>query len=328
VITATPQAELAPQDTTGPVPAAAGSVTPPPLVATVMASQHAMKPAESVPAASPHYDVDSSVTASENRAPYGDAYNINLFERPFTETVMNYLPALDITTFSLSQDSDWDYVSFDLSGGDLNDPLGVDYGVELDTNHDGFGDVLVWAEPPYTTTWIAETVRVYQDSNHNTGGLSAEKSDAVLAGDGYDTIIFNRGQGNDKDLAWVRLNPQVASAIQIAFKRSLSGKAFMWGAWADAGLRDPAKFNYNDRFKEEDAGSPEKSEKYYPIKSISQVDNTCWLPVGFKPIGEEAHLCPTDEPPAPKHKPGPTPVNCPPGILCWIIWPTIIPPPP
>lgn len=312
-----PQASTAP-DTGGPIPAAAGSATPPPLVATIMASNHAMKPADSVPGSAVHYDVDSSVTASENRAPYGDSYNINLFERPFTKTVMNYMPELDITTFTLSQDANWDYVSFDLSGGDMNDPVGVNYGVELDTDYDGFGDVLVWASPPYTPQWIAETVQVFRDTNHDTGGLSAEKSDAVLQGNGYDTIIFDRGQGADPDLAWVRLNPQSSSAIQFAFKRSLAGNSFMWGVWADAGLRDPSKFNYNDRFTEADAGSPEKSEKYYPINAISQVDNTCWLPVGFKPTGYEPHLCPTEEPPKPhRNKPEPTPVSCQPFILCF-----------
>ena len=306
----------APTEDSGAVPAAAGSVTPPPLVATIMASQHAMKPASAAPGSAPHYDVDSSGTAPENRAPYGDSYNINLFERPFTETVMNYIPALDITTFTLSQDNDWYYVSFDLAGGDMNDPLGIMYGVEIDKDHDGSGDVLVWAGPPFTAEWLAETTRVYIDTNHDTGGPSAERSDAVLQGDGYDTLIFDRGQGNDPDLAFARLNPQSSSAVQIAFKRSLAGNAFLWGVWADAGLRDPGKFNYNDRFKEEDAGSPEKSEKYYPIKAVSQVDNTCWLPAGFQPIGEEAHLCPSSEPPAPKPKNGPTPSSCPPGMFC------------
>src|SRR5512142_718173 len=59
----------APPEDAGAVPAAAGSVTPPPLAATIMASQHAMKPADAVPAGSQHYDVDSSVTAPENRPP-------------------------------------------------------------------------------------------------------------------------------------------------------------------------------------------------------------------------------------------------------------------
>jgi hypothetical protein len=297
------------------VPAAAGSATPPPLMATIMASNHAATPADMAASGRLNYDVDSSGTGSEHRAPYGDSYNINLFERPFTQTDMTYLPQLDITTFQLSEDPTWYYVSFDLVGGDMNEPAGINYGVELDVDHDGFGDYLIWAFPPYTPQWLAETVRVYQDTNHDTGGASAEKSDAVYPGDGYDQLIFDGGQGVDHDLAWVRLNPGVTAAIQFAFKRSLAGNAFMWGAWADFGLRDPAKFNYNDRFTEAQAGSPEKSEKYYPINAIYLVDNTCWAAVGFKPSGYEPHLCPSLEPQPTKHKLAPTP-----SLLCAPFW--------
>jgi hypothetical protein len=295
-----------------PVPVAAGSATPPPLIATIMASTHAATPANMGALGPLNYDVDASGTGPENRAPYGDSYNINLFEREFTQTVMNYLPQLDIVTFQLTQDTTWYYVTMNLVGGDVNDPMNINYGIELDTDHDGFGDYLIWAYPPYTTSWLAETVQVYQDTNHDTGGASAEKSDANATavapypGNGYDKLIFDRGQGNDPDLAWVRLNPQDAASIQFAFKRSLAGNAFMWGVWADAGLRDPSKFNYNDRFTEEQAGSPEKREKYYPIKAIYQVDNTCWMPLGFKPNGYEPHLCPPAEP-KPTRQPKPVP---------------------
>ncbi len=300
-----------------------------PLVATVLASHHISTPVDISAGGPINYDVDSSGTASENRAPYGDSYNINLFERPFTQTEMNYLPDLDIVTFRLTQDADWYYVSMSMTGGDLNDPIGVKYAVELDTDHDGFGDYLVWASPPYTTTWLAETVQVYKDTNHDTGGASAEKSDAVFPGNGYDSIIFDRGQGSDPDLAWVRLDPQIASSVQFAFKRSLAGNAFMWGVWADAGLRDPSKFNYNDRFTEVDAGSPIKNKPDYPIKAIYQVDNTCWAAQGFKPTGDEPHLCPSLEPqPTRQPKAGPTPSLCTPWWVCLhIILPTPIPPP-
>jgi hypothetical protein len=302
------------------------TATLPPLAATVLASQHVATPANVSTAGGINYDVDSSGTGPEHRAPYGDSYKINLFERPFTQTAMNYLPQLDIVTFRLSQDDQWDYVFLEMVGGDMNDPLGINYGVELDTDHDGFGDILVWASPPYTNTWLAETVQVYKDTNHDTGGASAERSDAVFPGNGYDTLIFDRGQGSDPDLAWVRLDPNVSSALQFAFKRTLSGNAFMWGGWADAGLRDPSKFNYNDRFKEEDAGSPEKSEALYPIKAIYQVDNTCWAAVGFKPTGYEPHLCPSLEPQPTKQKAEPTPPSCTPWWLCIHI-PIIVPTP-
>ncbi len=312
------------------VPVAAGSATPPALIQTIMAATHVATPANVTASGPFNYDVDSSGTGPENRAPYGDSYNINLFERPFTQTAMTYLPELDIVTFRLTQDTDWYYVTMDMTGGDMNDPIGVNYGVELDTDHDGFGDYLVWAGPPYTTTWLAETVQVYQDTNHDTGGLSAEKSDAPMAAatNGYDTLVFDRGQGADHDLAWVRLNPQTTSSIQFAFKRSLAGNAFMWGVWADAGLRDPGKFNYNDRFTAEQAGSPLKSSKDYPIKAIYQVDNTCWAAVGFHPTGYEPHLCPSLEPqPTRQHSaPTPPPSSCTPWWTCLHIF--TLPPPP
>ncbi|MCL4527931.1 MAG: hypothetical protein M1282_00770 [Chloroflexi bacterium] len=284
----------------------AESSTPTPTIAPTIV--HAMTPADVSLAGTVDYDVDSSGTGPEHRAPYGDSYNINLFERPFTQTDMTYLPELDIVTFRLTEDANWYYVFMELTGGDMNNQVGINYGVEIDTNHDGFGDVLIWAHPIYTTTWSADIVRVYTDTNHDTGGISAEKSDAPYAGNGYDTLIFDQGQGSDPDLAWARLDPKTASTVEFAFKRSLAGNAFMWGGWADAGLRDPAKFNYNDRFTEAEAGSPEKSEQYYPIKAIYAVDNTCWAAVGFKPTGYEPHLCPPLAPqPTKQPKPAPTP---------------------
>jgi hypothetical protein len=329
----TVQAQAPAQGQPNVVPASAGTPTVQPLVATIMASTHVATPGEPPGTGKLNYDVDSSVTGTQNRAPYGDFYPQNLFERPFTLDGMKYVPQLDIQTFQLDQTPAWDYITIDLSGGDVNDPtMNTNYGVELDTNHDGFGDYLIWASPPYSTQWLAETVQVYQDTNHDTGGLSAEKSDAVLPGNGYDKLIFDRGQGDDKDLAWVRLNPGAEANIQIAFKPSLAGSAFMWGVVADSGLRDPSKFNYNDRFTEEQAGSPEKSEKLYPIKAIYQVDNTCWEAIGFKVTGYEPRLCPAQEPRPIKKKAPPPPPSL---LLCavgqcipWLpVEPTLIPPP-
>lgn len=323
----TVQAQAPAQSQSNAVPAAAGTATVQPLVATVMAATHTAIPGDPPRTGKLNYDVDSSVTAGENRAPYGDFYPQNLFERPFTLDGMKYVPQLDIQTFQLDQTPSWDYVTIDLSGGDVNDPTTTNYGVELDTNHDGFGDYLIWAYPPYAAQWLAETVQVYQDTNHDTGGLSAEKSDAPLPGNGYDKLIFDRGQGDDKDLAWVRLNPGAAANIQIAFKPSLAGSAFMWGVVADSGLRDPSKFNYNDRFTEAQAGSPERSEKLYPIKAIYRVDNTCWEAVGFKATGYEPRLCPQQIPRPLKTKAPPPPSqSCVPGVPC--LGPPPLPGPP
>src|SRR5512142_290587 len=68
------------------------------------------------------YDVESAGTASEKRAPYGDAYEWNRLERPFTPD-MSYMSDLDIDHFTVAKDSDWWYVSLKLIGIDPNNAL-------------------------------------------------------------------------------------------------------------------------------------------------------------------------------------------------------------
>ena len=313
---ATSQGPSSPQSSpnTAAAPATSPASTSTPAATSTPTITHSMTPADVNPTGTLIYDVDSSGTASQHRAPYGDSYNINLFERPFTQKDMTYVPSLDINTFQLTSDSTWYYVFIGLIGSNPNDPINIDYGVEIDKDHDGFGDVLVWAQPPYGTRWTTDGVKVYTDPNHDTGGASPEKSDANATtsapypGDGYETVIFNQGQGDDSDLAWVRVDPQNPNTVDFAFKQSLAGLSFMWGVWADAGLKDPSKFNYNDRFTNAQAGSPIGNNQYYPINAIYAVDNTCRAAYGFSPTGYEPSLCPTNAPPAPKStKPAATP---------------------
>jgi hypothetical protein len=227
---------------------------------------------------------------------------------------MTYVPNLDLSTYMVGMDADWIYVSIMLVGNDPNDQLGISYAVELDIDHDGFGDYIVWAAPPYPRDWDTAPVRVYQDTNHNTGGLSAEKSDAPLAGDGYDKLIFNGGATDaDPDVAWVRVNNATQGSVQFAFKRSLAGKAFMLGVMGDAGWRDPGKLDYVDRVKLEEAGSPVRDNQYYPLKALFAVDNICREAFGFKPTGYEPQLCPREDATAAPHRtprPGVTLVPC------------------
>ena len=216
-------------------------------------------------------------------------------ERPFTED-MTYIPDMDIVTYNVKMDEDWIYVSVELIGTDPNNEIGIHYGVELDLSRDGFGDYIIWSNPPYTPAWSTEGVQVFADYNHDTGGLSAEKSDAPLDGDGYETKIFDSGTGDDPDLAWIRVNAGKQATVQFAFKQSLAGSSFMLGVLSDAGLQDVTRMFYNDRFTEEEAGSPEKSEKYYPLKELYAFDNACREAFGFSPTGYEPQLCPRDEP--------------------------------
>ena len=261
---------------------------------------HIDYPVNSVDLGAIVYDVESSGTAPEKRAPYGDSYDIYRMERPFTQD-MTYIPDMDIATYNVMMTEDWVYVSLELIGTDPNNEIGIHYGVELDLDGDGFGDYLIWSNPPYTSEWSTDGVQVFADKNHDTGGLSAELSDAPLDGDGYETKIFDSGTGDDSDLAWVRAYASRQATIQFAFKKSMAGSSFLLGVLSDAGLRDVTKMYYNDRFTEVEAGSPEKSEKYYPLKALYAFDNVCREAYNFKVTGYEPLLCPRDEP-TPGHR--------------------------
>jgi hypothetical protein len=256
------------------------------------------------------YDVESASTAPEQRAPYGDSYDMNRLERPFSQE-MAYISDLDITSFTVAKDNDWWYVSVDLIGTDPNNLQGINYGVELDLDHDGFGDYLIWAHPPYTDQWATVPVQIFQDQNHNTGGLSGAKSDAPLDGDGYETLIFDGSVGgSDPDMAWMRINAGPQGDVQFAFKRSWSGNVFMLGVIADAGLKDPSKLDYVDRSPITEAGSPVKQNQNYPLKNLFLVDNTCREAFGFEPTHYEPQGCPVEPTPTPGPK-APPPENTP-----------------
>lgn len=252
----------------------------------------------SAPGAKLFYDAESSGTAPEKRAPYGDSYDINRLERPFLQD-MTYLPDLDIETFSISRDADWYYVSIRLMGNDPNNPLGIHYAVELDKNRDGFGDFIILAKPPYTTDWSAGNVQVFADTNRDTSAISPDRSDAPIKTDGYDSLIFDGGHGDDPDLAWVRINAAPNATVQFAFKRSWAGSSFMFGVLADAGIKDVSQLDYVDRFTEEEAGSPIRNKKDYPLKALHSIDNTCREAHGFEATGFEPMLCPREIPPTP-----------------------------
>ena len=290
----TPPENLAPAETTLLEPTAVLETATPEIV-------HLLYPATSTSISKRVYDVISRDTAPERRAPYGDSYDINRLERPFTQD-MSYVPDLDIITFNVTSDSDWYYVSIELVGKDPNNALDIRYGVEIDNDADGFGDVIVWANAPYTQDWTNENVKVFRDQNHNTGGLSALKSDAPLTADGYETPIFDLpgGLAEDPDLAWVRTTFIKEATVQFAFKRSLTDGTFMLGVIADAGLRDVGQLDYVDRFPEPEAGSPVKNNPYYPLGELYLVDNTCREAYGFEPTGYEPQICPPPAEPTPE----------------------------
>jgi hypothetical protein len=163
---------------------------------------HLMRPSDSPPRGQLIYDVESSGTAPEKRAPYGDSHKINRFERPFLQD-MTYIPDMDIVTFSISKDDDWYYISIELIGEDPNNPLGIHYGAEIDLDSDGFADYLLWGSPLYETEWTTRNVQVAA-GNHDTG-RSRGPVRRAFTGDGR-AMIFNGGAGRGPDLAWARID--------------------------------------------------------------------------------------------------------------------------
>ena len=295
IATATPAQSLSDPGMTAPTPVATQALESESVVKTPASFVpiHLMGPAEIVPAPGSFTDdVESSGTSSEKRAPYGDSLKLNRFERPFLAD-MTYIPDVDIHKFGLSEDADWFYISIQLIGSDPNNSTGINYGVEIDQNADGYGDYIIWANPPYSSAWDTGIVQVFIDTNQDSGGLSVTQSEDVFEGDGYDTLIFDGGAGgnDDPDLAWVRLNGGEKATIQFAFKKSFAPDSFMYGVVADAALKDVSKFDYSDRFTNAEAGSPIRGKENYPLGLLFAVDNTCWDAYGFEESGYEPKIC-------------------------------------
>ena len=80
---------------------------------------HVNFPGTSVSLGQVVYDVESSGTAPEKRAPYGDNYDIYRIERPFMQN-MDYIPDMDIVTYNVQITDEWIYVSIQLIGNEPN----------------------------------------------------------------------------------------------------------------------------------------------------------------------------------------------------------------
>lgn len=243
-------------------------------------------------------DQDSSVTADENRAPSGDRFTFSRFERPFNSTAMDiYFPSIDIQGAKFFQDDTWLYVEIQLKDtGEEGFSLDGKYGFEIDLDTAGGGDLLVLASNPSSTEWSTAGVEVWEDTNDDVGGLTPTITDKEpIACDGYEAMMFGSDRFSDPDLAWARVSPADIHVVQIAVKREiLKGDTnFLVGIWAGNDDLNPAMFEINDLFTHEQAGtSVVELPNFYPIKEISELDNTCRIAIGFQPRGNEPGLCP------------------------------------
>ncbi len=258
-------------------------------------------------------DRDTSPVAAEKRALGGENININLFERPFNTAAMDvYFPDLDITRARLFEDSAWVYVTIRLAGRGEDEALAGYYGLEVDLDVDGRGEFLIFASAP-GTAWSTDGVRAWADVNNDVGGSLPIYAEAPYGGDGYETLTFDSGLGDDPDLAWARQAPDDDKSVQIAFKIDLlqADNKFTWGAWTDGGgVLNPAWFDYDDHFTPEEAGSPLIESAEYPILALYELDNTCRWAVGFTPTGSEPGICPVPV----------TPTSIPPGTISGVVF--------
>ncbi|MBL8080569.1 MAG: hypothetical protein JNM55_21540 [Anaerolineales bacterium] len=284
------------------LPALPGSSTatlpPPPATSTTapepspVAIQHLVQPSSGVTAiANAHDNEESETGATEKSVRGGDEFRINRFERPFTATDMTYLPQIDIVGMSMTKDDTWYYVQIKLAGADTTtgEMSGL-YGVEFDLNVDGKTEILLVAQGPFGADWTTDGVTAYVDNNGDIGGISS-KPDDIYTGNGYETILFDSGKGEDPDAAWARANA-ANGIVEIAFKQETlrDFPKWMWNPLASAYPIDPTKFYFNDTFTLQRAGSPVKGDNY-PLKELAGFDNTCRVPANFEATGTEPMGC-------------------------------------
>ncbi len=238
-------------------------------------------------------DTDSSRTSNEGRAPGGDTFSKNIFERPFSANDMQFRPDLDINKAEVSSDDNFIYFTIYLNGvNPQTSNLSGNYGVELDTDYDGRGNYLILITNPDGTEWQMENVTAYKDSGKKVGGARPMSADGPTGYTGYDQTIFSLDNLSDPDAAWGRVSPKGSSTVELAFKRGLIGgrSSFLWSIWADDGVKDPSMYDYNDHFTLNEAGSPYQDANY-PLKSLALVDSTCREIYNFTPTGDIPGLC-------------------------------------
>ncbi len=282
-----------PTETTEPSPSPSLTITP--SLTPTPEPNHVMLPGSPIYI---HTFVKDLVTVdlAKDKTALDDNYAWSRFERPYTARKMKYRDYLDIYRVNLRVTDPWVYFTFILIGN-LPEEGDIRYSIELDLDHEGRGEFLVMVKIPPETKWTTDGVWVMEDEDGDVGGVfplyleePGEKQN------GYEREIFANGEGEDRDLAWVRRDPDSRNQIQIAIKDSLIGtQGFLWSAWADEGLRDPSLFDINDHFTFEEAGSPNKDNYRYPVKAVALIDSTCRSWYGYIPSGTEPGLCFAEE---------------------------------
>lgn len=260
--------------------------------------QHTLVPADPPSSGGERWGDHSTIsTVNVARALGGDRFSYGKFERPYNANTMDvYFPQLDIyKTVIYPQDATWVYAVITMVGLDANNSFAGQYAIELDLDRTGNAEILILVDNPASTDWTTQGVRIYKDANADIGGVRPVLADSAGASsDGYEAVLFDQGAGDDADLAWVRLDPEDPESFQIAYKQSLLEGVTKYTAaiWAGTQL-DPALFDYDDHFTHEQAGAADPEVvNFYPIKGLSEMDNTCREAIGYDATGLEPGICP------------------------------------
>lgn len=186
------------------------------------------------------HDQESIRNAAQKEAYGGDEFYKGRYERPFDRD-MNYIPTIDIKQANLFRDKDNEFIFAVIQlmeDPSLQPEAEYGFGIELDVDLDGRGDVLIWTRRPLTKEWSVEGVTVWGDSNKNIGGKTPMRDDPPPGGDGYELKIFDSGVGTDPDLAWSRVSPQdphlyrnclQKSGIERFASFSVGSLVYAWG---------------------------------------------------------------------------------------------------
>ncbi len=208
-----------------------------------------------------------------------DQWSISRIERPVKALNDSYNPALDIIRAYMGQDEIWYYASIRLNpSASGNIPSELTISLELDNNLNSRGDYLVIATG-FGSEWSTDGVQVWQDTNNDVGGDLPHKPGEPI-GDGYDTLIFNAGVGDDADLVWSRINPDDGAVLEIAFKKDLmpTNQVFAWWVWTS--------------LNQLNADHKEVVDARVDAESWS-MDNTCGWIFGASPSTQLLNLCET-----------------------------------
>ena len=199
-----------------------------------------------------------------------DSWDINLLERAVSADLSQFYHYLDILSARAGLSDGWFYFSIDLFGAGVPaDGVDLTYFVEIDRDQNGRGDVLISVTnlDLYGSDWTTTGVKAFQDLTGDVGGITAVRSDNLPSADGYETMVFDDGKGEDPDLVWVRRNPDRFNQVEFAIKIDLldNDTNFMWWVGAMRGNFNPKAFDLVD--------SQDRA-------SFFEIDTTCGLVYG------------------------------------------------